>query len=161
MTPTQLEERALPRRHFLVRLVLTIQGTIAATLAFIVGSTTLAPSFARRDTTWLRAASLDAIPEDEPLPVTLRLTRPDGFTPVVERTLVYLTREGGGIRALGSTCTHLGCRTSYNRMSGQIVCPCHGGVYDARGAVIAGPPPAPLPPLNTRVEDGAVFVELS
>jgi succinate dehydrogenase / fumarate reductase iron-sulfur subunit len=125
---------ALPRRHFLARPVLTIQGTIGATLAFIVGSTTLAPSFARRDMTWLRAASLDAIPEDEPLPVTLRLTRPDGFTPVVERTLVYLTRDGGEIRAFGSTCTHLGCRTSHDRMSGQIVCPCHGGVSASDGS---------------------------
>jgi Rieske Fe-S protein len=160
MTPTQLEPRALPRRHFLSRLILAVQSTIGATLALIVGSTTLAPSFTRRESTWLRAASLDAVPDGEPLPVTLRLTRPDGFTPAVERTLVYLTRDGDQIRALGSTCTHLGCRTSYDRTVGQILCPCHGGVYDTRGVVIAGPPPAPLPALRTRVEDGAVFVEL-
>ena len=59
-----------------------------------------------------------------------------------------------------STCTHLGCRTSYDREKKLILCPCHGGVYDRQGHVLSGPPPAPLPTLPTRIEGGQVLVQV-
>ena len=64
------------------------------------------------------------------------------------------------IYALSTTCTHLGCRTSYDRRAKRIVCPCHGGVFDVQGNVVAGPPPVPLPTLTTRIEDGNVMVQV-
>jgi quinol---cytochrome c reductase iron-sulfur subunit, bacillus type len=149
------------RRSFLVRAILAIQTTVGATVAFILGATTLAPSFSRQEEAWLRAAELDALPENQPVPVTLRVTRQDGYSQVVDRTVVYLVRTGEqSVRAMQSTCTHLGCRTSYDRRSKRIMCPCHGGVYDTQGNVIDGPPPAPLPTLMTRVENGQVMVQI-
>ena len=149
------------RRNFLVRAITAIHATIAATVAFILGSTTLAPSFTRREETWLQAAALDALPENQPVPVTLRVTRNDGYSQVVDRTVVYLVRTGTEeVRALQSTCTHLGCRTSYDRKSKRILCPCHGGVFDVNGNVLDGPPPAPLPTLSARVENGNVLVQV-
>ena len=151
----------LGRRNFLVRAIAAIQATMAATVAFILGSTTLAPSFSRRDETWLRAAALETLPENQPVPVTLRVTRNDGYSQVVDRTVVYLVRTGEeDVRALQSTCTHLGCRTSYDRKTKRILCPCHGGVFDVNGDVLDGPPPAPLPTLTTRVQDGQVLVQV-
>ena len=64
------------------------------------------------------------------------------------------------VRALHSTCTHLGCRTAWDRRSKRILCPCHGGVFDMTGNVVDGPPPAPLPSLPTRIEDGQVLVQV-
>ena len=149
------------RRNFLVRAITAIHATMAATVAFILGATTLAPSFTRRDESWLQAAALDALPENQPVPVTLRVTRSDGYSQVVDRTVVYLVRTGeDDVRALHSTCTHLGCRTSYDRKTKRILCPCHGGVFDVNGAVLDGPPPAPLPTLSTRVQDGQVLVQV-
>jgi Rieske Fe-S protein len=134
---------------------------MAAAIAFLIGATTLAPSFSRRDETWLRAASLDALPENQPFPVTLRVTRNDGYSQVVDRTIVYLVRTGDdAVRALQSTCTHLGCRTSYDRKTRRILCPCHGGVFDVQGNVLDGPPPAPLPALTTKIENGNVLVQV-
>ena len=134
---------------------------MAATVAFILGATTLSPSFTRRDETWLRAANLDNLPENQPFPVTLRVTRNDGYSQVVDRTIVYLVRTGpDSVRALQSTCTHLGCRTSYDRKTRRILCPCHGGVFDVQGNVLAGPPPAPLAALTTKIEDGDVLVQV-
>ena len=50
------------------------------------------------------------------MPVTLRVTRQDGYSQVVDRTVVYLVRTGEqDVRAMQSTCTHLGCRTAYDR----------------------------------------------
>jgi quinol---cytochrome c reductase iron-sulfur subunit, bacillus type len=148
------------RRSFLVRLIATVHAAIGGTLAFVLGGATLAPAFARRSDAWLRAASLDVLRDDEPVPVTLRVVRQDGFTQVVDRTVVYLVKSGDRVRALHSTCTHLGCRTSYDRDTRRILCPCHGGVYDVQGNVIAGPPPAALQGLSTRVENDSVLVRL-
>ncbi len=149
------------RRTFVARTIAAIQTAIGATLAFIVGATTLTPSFARRTPTWLRAAALDSLPDDQPLAVTVRVTRQDGYSQVVDRTVVYLVRSGDeDVRALHSTCTHLGCRTAWDRRSKRILCPCHGGAFDVRGNVVDGPPPAPLPSLPTRIEDGQVLVQV-
>jgi quinol---cytochrome c reductase iron-sulfur subunit, bacillus type len=161
MTDRLLAPDAIGRRNFVVRALLTIQATIGATLAFILGASTLAPSFARRDETWLRAAEFDALPENQPVPVTLRVTRQDGYSQVVDRTVIYLVRTGEqGVRAMQSTCTHLGCRTAYDARAKRIKCPCHGGVFDAQGNVVDGPPPAPLPALEARLEDGQVLVRV-
>lgn len=161
MTENHPTATSMGRRNFLVRAITAIHATMAATVAFILGATTLAPSFTRRDESWLQAAALDALPENQPVPVTLRVTRSDGYSQVVDRTVVYLVRTGeDDVRALHSTCTHLGCRTSYDRKTKRILCPCHGGVFDVNGAVLDGPPPAPLPTLSTRVQDGQVLVQV-
>jgi thiosulfate dehydrogenase [quinone] large subunit len=62
----------------------------------------------------------------------------------------------GEFRAFDAICTHAGCTVQYDANSG-FVCPCHGGQYDANtGAVIAGPPPAPLTRLPVTVVGGTV-----
>jgi Rieske Fe-S protein len=134
---------------------------IGATLATIVGGAVLAPTFSKAADSWLRAGAMDALSGDEPMPVTLRVARQDGFTQVVDRMVIYLVRTGDNeVRAMSSTCTHLGCRTSYDRQTKRILCPCHGGVYDMQGNVVAGPPPAGLSTLPTRVENGQVMVQV-
>lgn len=60
--------------------------------------------------------------------------------------------------ALLSTCSHLGCTVAWNAEEGQFQCPCHGGVYDASGAVVSGPPPRPLTRLEVKVEDDVCYV---
>jgi Rieske Fe-S protein len=34
-------------------------------------------------------------------------------------------------------------------------CPCHGGVFDAEGNVVEGPPPRPLDRVEVRVDTAA------
>jgi Rieske Fe-S protein len=52
--------------------------------------------------------------------------------------------------------THPGCTVRYVASFG-FVCPCQGGRYDAdTGAVVAGPPPAPLTRLDVTVVNGTV-----
>ena len=152
---------AAGRRGFLIRTIQAVHAGIAATLAFVVGGAVVAPSFTRRESQWLDAGSVDSVEDDTPLPVTLRVARPDGASEVVDRRVVYLVRSAGApLKALDSTCTHLGCRTRFNPDTMQIECPCHGGKYDISGNVVAGPPPTPLRPLQTRIEDGRVLVEV-
>ncbi len=63
-----------------------------------------------------------------------------------------------GFRAFGSVCTHLGCIAYWKPDENIIFCPCHLGKFDPNtGAVISGPPPSPLPVIDTVVKEGAVY----
>ena len=149
------------RRTFVVRVIQSIHALIGATLAFVVGGAVVAPSFTRRPGSWLPAIGVGDLEDGTPSPIALRVARPDGATEIIDRRMVYIVRSiDGSIRALDSTCTHLGCRTRFNRESQRIECPCHGGVYDADGNVLSGPPPSPLRALPTRIDNDTVFVEI-
>ncbi|MEO5359864.1 MAG: ubiquinol-cytochrome c reductase iron-sulfur subunit [Nitrospirota bacterium] len=71
---------------------------------------------------------------------------------------VFIVNHEGAVYALSPVCTHLGCLVNYNRHKDEFICPCHGGKYDTRGNVIAGPPPAPLTRLPMKVENGRVYI---
>ena len=149
------------RRRFLSGVIATIQGALAATLAFLAGGAASAPAFGSRRTNWWPAAAVDDLPDNEPTPITIRVTRDDGYTQVADRQVVFLVKTGASqVTALSSTCTHLGCRVSWDSSAQVLKCPCHGGVFDRTGAVRAGPPPAPLPAVATRIEGNQVLVQL-
>ncbi len=62
--------------------------------------------------------------------------------------------------AFDAVCTHAGCTVNYDPSGVRFVCPCHGGVYDARtGQVLQGPPPAPLRRIPVQVVGGQLRVE--
>lgn len=71
--------------------------------------------------------------------------------------LIHL--EDGTFRAYEQKCTHLSCSVYYEPGSGQIVCPCHHGFFDAKtGEVISGPPPRALPHLEVMQKENQLFV---
>jgi menaquinol-cytochrome c reductase iron-sulfur subunit len=148
------------RRRFLSRTITAIQAFIGGTLAVILGGAAAAPAFGRRQANWWPAVPVDDLPDDEPTPVTIRVTREDGYDLVVDRQVVFLVKSGDAVKALSSTCTHLGCRVSWDAADQVLKCPCHGGVFDRTGAVKAGPPPAPLETLPTRIERDQILVQL-
>jgi Rieske Fe-S protein len=76
-----------------------------------------------------------------------------GSTPVI------VTNTAQGVHAFSAVCTHLGCIVAFDTALGQIGCPCHGGVFNAStGAVVSGPPPAPLKPVSVVVEKDQIFL---
>jgi thiosulfate dehydrogenase [quinone] large subunit len=57
----------------------------------------------------------------------------DGSADIIVRS------PSGKLVAFSAVCTHAGCTVGYQ--NGQLVCPCHGGTFDAKsGAVVSGPP---------------------
>ena len=149
------------RRRFLSRVILAIQAAIGATLACFIGGAASAPAFDARRTSWWPAADLNDLPDGEPTPVVLRVTRDDGYSRVVDRQVVFLVKTGPAeVNALSSTCTHLGCRVNWDSTSRLLKCPCHGGVFDQTGAVKAGPPPTALAKIETRLQGDRVLVQL-
>jgi nitrite reductase/ring-hydroxylating ferredoxin subunit len=64
-----------------------------------------------------------------------------------------------GLRAYSAVCTHFACIVKWDPQTYEIACPCHEGYfYPYDGAVISGPPPAPLKPLEVAVVDGDIYV---
>ena len=58
--------------------------------------------------------------------------------------LIHLAN--GQFVAYSTTCTHAGCQVQFDPSSMDLICPCHGAMYDpSNGAqVLSGPAPFPL-----------------
>jgi menaquinol-cytochrome c reductase iron-sulfur subunit len=149
------------RRRFLGGVTTALLAAIGGTVAAILGGAVISPRLLGRREDWLPAASLDSLQENQPLAVTLRVARRDGYRQIVDRKTVFVVKTGNsGVIALDSTCTHLGCRVRWDPDQRLLLCPCHGGVYGPTGAVKAGPPPAPLQAMSTRVDGNQVLVQI-
>jgi len=75
-----------------------------------------------------------------------RVTLPESLAPgsafVPPGRSVALFRDGEGVFAISTVCTHLGCIVKHG--PGGFECPCHGSRFDAGGKVEKGPAPSPL-----------------
>lgn len=69
---------------------------------------------------------------------------------------IVIRQSNGALVAYSAVCTHAGCTVGYE--GGQIVCPCHGAVYDPQtGAVVSGPAPAGLTPRKVSEQGGEIY----
>jgi cytochrome b6-f complex iron-sulfur subunit len=90
------------------------------------------------------------------------VTLPDSLAPgtayVPAGRSVALFRDAGGVFAISTICTHLGCVVRPE--ADGFHCPCHGSRFAADGTVERGPAPSPLPWLEVnRVGDGTYLVD--
>lgn len=88
-----------------------------------------------------------------------------------ETIVGYVLREGAGtaadqanIIALSAACTHMGCIVQWHTSDRKFHCPCHGALFTADGAVDKHSALlrslSPLPRLETRVEQGSIYVKV-
>jgi Rieske Fe-S protein len=71
---------------------------------------------------------------------------------------IELLRDGTDVRAMSLWCAHMGCRVKWEADRERYACPCHEGIFDSAGGVIAGPPLERLRPIALRVEDDVVII---
>ena len=101
------------------------------------------------------ARSLDGRIRDKRPVILLRLDPGE----IDERQRQYAV---DGIVAYSAICTHQGCwvtrRVTMGEFRGNLLCPCHGSVYDPRrGAeVLDGPAPRPLATLPLALQGGVL-----
>lgn len=84
---------------------------------------------------------------------------PVGGGKIYAAAKVVVTQPARGqYKAFSAVCTHVGCIMS-EVANGTIDCPCHGGQFKiTNGAVVAGPPPSPLPARPVKVVNGQVVL---
>ncbi len=69
---------------------------------------------------------------------------------------IVIRQQNGTLVAHSAVCTHAGCTVGYRE--GQIVCPCHGSIFNAQtGAVITGPAVTPLAPRKVTQRAGEIY----
>ncbi|MCS7029835.1 MAG: Rieske (2Fe-2S) protein [Bacteroidia bacterium] len=72
--------------------------------------------------------------------------------------ILTLKNEEGKFETFSLECTHQGCIVRFFEQNKEFRCPCHKGVYNIKGEVIKGPPPAPLKKYATIVKNGKIIV---
>lgn len=94
--------------------------------------------------------------------VRLELPIRDGwYERTLRRTLYVRVNDNGDPEVLSGTCTHLGCTVQWMSDDNHFACPCHAGIFAPDGAVLGGPPDAPLPQLASEIRDGDLYVTLA
>jgi menaquinol-cytochrome c reductase iron-sulfur subunit len=149
------------RRRFLGWLT----GLIAVFMALLAGVPLIgllaAPALKRSKQLWVDLGPLKSVGMNEPTAFTFSYQRIDGWL----ETMVYGTayavrRPGEELFVLSNICTHLGCPVRWSDKTRDYLCPCHGGVFDVEGKVVAGPPPRPLARYDYRVVKGTIQIRI-
>jgi menaquinol-cytochrome c reductase iron-sulfur subunit len=152
------------RRRALILFVNTTVALIGGGLSALLGAFALRPPSASTSRErWIKAGTTANLRPEVPVPRVLTITRTDGWYRERSRRTVFLTWDGDGkVRAMSAQCTHLGCQVRWAADEQKFRCPCHGGVFDAQGNVLDGPPPRPLDTMDARIDpdDGAVLVRV-
>lgn len=76
----------------------------------------------------------------------------------VEGEPVWVLNSTNGFVALSALCTHKGCVVKWDDKRRVFNCPCHEGLFDERGNVIAGLPRRPLSRFRVGVIHGELHV---
>ena len=149
------------RRRVLAVFVAGALSAIGASLATVLGLFALRPARTAAAARWVRAASLADLTPHTPVPTVVSVREVDGWYRSRVRRTLFLVWDGDRVvRAMSATCSHLGCQVAWNAEDKSFHCPCHGGVYDADGRVVSGPPPRSLSTVSTELRDGHVMVQL-
>lgn len=155
----------LSRRDFLARMVGAIAGGMAALLGIPGAIYVIGPSQERTAGGWVPLGPVEDFPLDVPKLVNTTVAKQRGWVVEQQELSVFVsTEDGADFVALSDRCSHLACRVRYveetEETSGPgFFCPCHNGVFDAGGGIVAGPIPRPLDQFETKVEEGQLFVK--
>lgn len=108
---------------------------------------------------WRKVARLDALERGKPLKAAVIGAVEDAWIRSPDRRIgsVWLIRDDErAVRAFSAVCPHLGC--SIDRADERFVCKCHDSHFTDAGAVVDGPSPRGMDPLEARIADGWVEV---
>lgn len=146
------------RRRFITMALGAISGTIAGIIGVpLLGFFSL-PALRKREFLWAEAGPVEQFKVGEIRFVVLKpLKRP--VWPEEEPNMgVFVSRKAdGSFEIFHSHCSHVGCPVNWNSGGQRFFCPCHGGVFDRDGRVLAGPPPRPLDRHEWKAEKGVLY----
>ncbi len=109
---------------------------------------------------WVKAGEVDQIEMGVPSRFDFSETVNDAWveTRALRGVWIY-TEDGTEFIVYNGQCTHLGCSYAFDSVAKRFECPCHHGFFDLKsGEVLDGPPPRPLDRLETKIEDGVLYV---
>ncbi|MGW1432415.1 Rieske (2Fe-2S) protein [Streptomyces sp. NPDC002431] len=144
---------SLTTRRDYLRIVTTVSGGLA------VGGLGVAAGILPRH------GELEDAKAPEPKRIAAQLLPGESLSfryPQEEDRAVAVRLDDGTLVGYSAICTHLACAVLWRKdrgTEGELYCPCHEGIFDARtGEVTAGPPPRPLPKVVLAEQpDGSIW----
>lgn len=156
--PCQSEALSPPRRKLLGWAVGIINfALLGAFLGPVIGFAG-SPLGVRRKGRWVPLMSEADLPVGATQEASFVMSIKDGYMKADRKFTVFVRRTEEGLTCFDPACTHLGCRIELQAAKGRFLCPCHGGVFDAEGQVVSGPPPKPLETHPVKLEGGQIWI---
>lgn len=162
-----LKESSVSRRSFLARSLAWVTAAIGASLGAIGLGAIGAPALRKDPNQWSPIGrpgdpgpgEPDLAAEGEPLLTSFVSLVKDAYMAAAPQNVpVFVVNQGGNeFTVFDVRCTHLGCPVSWDDKTRTFNSPCHGGVFDTNGKVLAGPPPRPLDRYTYKLEDGVLY----
>ena len=153
------ESRNDSRRAFLKGSIKAIGALFTAALGAPLIGYYLSPVLARQEAELIEVGEIGDLKPGEPKFIAFTKLQRDAWSFEESTGGVWLaTPDGKDLRAFYPRCTHLGCAYSWQQDKQRFYCPCHGGVFDFDGNVVAGPPPRPLDRYEYKVVDGRLYL---
>jgi Rieske Fe-S protein len=153
------DETKYSRRSVLTGGLKTIIGFFVLGFGIPLTGFAISPVVKKGEGSWIPIADLNQVKEGEPVQISYKFSRQDGWMTVENnKTVFVMKRADGSLSVLSNICTHLGCGVKWEANTKQFTCACHGGVYDSEGKVVSGPPPEPLAQLAVKIEENKVYV---
>jgi len=152
-TAQPAEPAGTTRRSFFVGAIYGIWALMTAALGLPAAIYLLFPPKAGRENEWVEAGDLTRLASNEPLEMTFRRNRTDGWKITSEKSTVWVVKHpDNSVVAFGPQCTHLGCAYHWDDGKNEFVCPCHNSLFSMDGKVLSGPAPRPLDRYETRIQ---------
>lgn len=119
-----------------------------------------APALLAAPALWLMnslAKRTGTLPENADITETVPIAAGNGIR-FYGKVIVIAGAEGMAV--FSSTCPHLGCRIN-RAEGGELVCPCHGSRFNARGELLHGPAGRNLQPLKFELDQARSVLRVS
>ncbi len=147
------------RRQFLKLVVVGGAGLAAAAIAVPLVDYFLSPAWKQSERQTLPIAAANTIPVGTPTFVRFEVRVQDAWAVTTQsQGLWVVTKDGQNFTVFDPHCTHLNCPYYWDETQKKFLCPCHGGVFDIDGRVLAGPPPRPLDRWESVVSQGEIEI---
>jgi menaquinol-cytochrome c reductase iron-sulfur subunit len=146
------------RRAFFKYLVNGIVAVIGVSLAIPLAGLFALPSLKKPKASWSECGAVDDFVVGEIKHALLKPLERREWPEDWGARSAYVYRRGESEFVVYDThCTHVGCPVRWSAPARRFFSPCHGGVFDEDGRVLAGPPPRPLDRYEIRIERGVVY----
>jgi Rieske Fe-S protein len=154
------EKKEVSRRDFMKVAISAIGGVIGLSWIIPAIAYIVEPALkSNQGEGWIQLGATSKIETGVPTLFKVNIQRQTGWVTNEEELSVYVvTQDGRDFIAMSNVCTHLGCRVRWIAEKDNFICPCHNGVFDKEGKVLAGPPPRPLNRYQVKVENDQLFI---